>query len=241
MNWQTAKLICESIALLAVAGSAIFVAVEFHGVAVNLNASISTLNTTAKAAGDTLAALNGPCKDIQGDYVCPPLTQLSQTEKNVGILAAQSAVQVKQTGALITATANNMNAVGDSVKGVASHLDTTADALTGTAQGATQTLAAASTDLKTLDTSLTAFPPLLERSTATVGDLDALLKDKAVYRTLDNVQSMTSSGSAILIDARTLADKTTGDILKPKPWWMKIGPYGNDLVRAGCLLTGRCP
>ena len=99
----------------------------------------------------------------------------------------------------------------------------------------------AQTDLKTLDTSLTAFPPLLERSTATVGDLDALLKDKAVYGTLDNVQSMTSSGSAILIDARTLADKTTGDILKPKPWWQKIGPYGNDLVRAGCLLTGRCP
>jgi len=138
------------------------------------------------------------------------------------------------------------------IDGYASHLDRevsnlagsgsrTLDAITGTARGATETLSAAQTDLKTLDTSLTAFPPLLERSTATVGDLDALLKDKAVYGTLDNVQSMTSSGSAILIDARTLADKTTGDILKPKPWWQKIGPYGNDLVRAGCLLTGRCP
>jgi hypothetical protein len=138
------------------------------------------------------------------------------------------------------------------IDGYASHLDRevsnlagsgsrTLDAITGTARGATDTLSAAQTDLKTLDTSLTAFPPLLERSTATVGDLDALLKDKAVYGTLDNVQSMTSSGSAILIDARTLADKTTGDILKPKPWWQKIGPYGNDLVRAGCLLTGRCP
>jgi hypothetical protein len=138
------------------------------------------------------------------------------------------------------------------IDGYASHLDRevsnlagsgsrTLDAITGTARGATDTLSAAQTDLKTLDTSLTAFPPLLERSTATVGDLDALLKDKAVYGTLDNVQSMTSSGSAILIDTRTLADKTTGDILKPKPWWQKIGPYGNDLVRAGCLLTGRCP
>lgn len=138
------------------------------------------------------------------------------------------------------------------IDGYASHLDRevsnlagsgsrTLDAITGTARGSTDTLSAVQTDLKTLDTSLTAFPPLLERSTATVGDLDALLKDKAVYGTLDNVQSMTSSGSAILIDARTLADKTTGDILKPKPWWQKIGPYGNDLVRAGCLLTGRCP
>ena len=140
------------------------------------------------------------------------------------------------------------------IDGYASHLDRevsnlagsgsrTLDAITGTARGSTDTLSAVQgrRDLKTLGYIADgAFPPLLERSTATVGDLDALLKDKAVYGTLDNVQSMTSSGSAILINApgRWQTRRLGKHILKPKPWWQKIGPYGNDLVRAGCLLTG---
>jgi hypothetical protein len=192
-----------------------------------LSLKVSLTFSKVNQALDTVNALCAPGP-------CGTLANVDKVVVKVGDAIVQTQLVERGTSPHVIAAMDTLNAS-------ASKLGGTADALTGTAQGATQTLAAASTDLKTLDTSLTAFPPLLERSTATVGDLDALLKDKAVYGTLDNVQSMTSSGSAILIDARTLADKTTGDILKPKPWWQKIGPYGNDLVRAGCLLTGRCP
>ena len=46
--------------------------------------------------------LNAPCTDFHGDYECGPIKQASQTEKNIGILAAQGALQTKQSGQLIT-------------------------------------------------------------------------------------------------------------------------------------------
>ena len=107
MTWATAKLAAETITLLAVAGSAIFVAAEFHKVAVNLKQTVTGLNGIEKATADTLNALNAPCKDFQGDYICGPIQQLAQTEKNIGILAARSAQQVQQTATLVNAAARN--------------------------------------------------------------------------------------------------------------------------------------
>ena len=233
MNWQTPKLIAETLCLLAVGLSAAFFAWDTHQTQVVIRGEVGAiaLPQTIQGLNAALDTINGRCG---AGHPCGTLANVDKVVVKVGDAIVQTQLVERGTSPHVIAAMDTLNAS-------ASKLGGTADALTGTAQGATQTLAAASTGLKTLDTSLTAFPPLLERSTATVGDLDALLKDKAVYGTLDNVQSMTSSGSAILIDARTLADKTTGDILKPKPWWQKIGPYGNDLVRAGCLLTGRCP
>lgn len=45
------------------------------------------------------------------------------------------------------------------------------------------------------------FHVLSGQGTTTVTDLDALLKDKALHQSIDNFQSMTSSGSSILADA----------------------------------------
>ena len=230
-----------AIALTVAVGASVWGACGFTR---HLIIAVDRWGAAAPTAGKTDAVLdhiNRPCKGASGPDACGTLAQINKTVIDAGDAIVRTQLIERSTQPHIISamdefgqTAKHLSSTADSLKG-------TADAITGTARGATETLSAAQTDLKTLDTSLTAFPPLLERSTATVGDLDALLKDKAVYGTLDNVQSMTSSGSAILIDARTLADKTTGDILKPKPWWQKIGPYGNDLVRAGCLLTGRCP
>ena len=89
---------------------------------------------TVEKASSTLDAINAPCVGFHGSVTCGPIAQLSQTAKNVGIVAGLSAQQVKQSGVLIDSAAK-------SVTEVSAHVNRTADALTQTAQGATDTLA----------------------------------------------------------------------------------------------------
>ena len=197
------------------------------------------------ASGDStsrvLADLNAPCVGFHGSVTCGALAQLSQTTKDIGILAAQSALQVRQTGALITATAQNLNTVGESVKIAASHLSGTADALTGTANAATGTAQAATKALGTLNTTIGGFSPILTDSDTLLKTFNARISDPNIDKIIGNTEGITGHVDAVAGDLQKVADKTTGDILAPKPWWQKIGPYANDVVRAGCLITGRCP
>ena len=156
----------------------------------NLGNEAEELQRTTADIQRTVNTLSGPCKDIQGDYICPPLTQLSQTEKNIAILAGKSAQQTMQVGTLVTAVARNLDTVGDSVR-------TVAGTLSGTASQATQTLQQAQTDLQTANGSIQGIGPLISHSDATVTDLDALLKDQAIRNTLTNVQFATQSAAQI--------------------------------------------
>ena len=167
--------------------------------AYNANQAIATLN-------DTLVGLNAPCKDFQGDWICGPIPQLSQTEKNIGILAARSAQQVQQTATLVTATATTLTTVGQSVQ-------RTADSLTKTGDAATQTVQQAKTDLQTLNGSIAAVTPLVSHSDAAVSDLDAFLKSQAVTGSAENVQAITKDWALMSADLHIY----THPILNPDP------------------------
>ena len=113
---------------------------------------------TVDAVNATLAAVSAPCTGFHGSVTCGPIAQMSQAEKNIGILAAQGALQVKQSGALITATTQNMDKVTNSVAGEISALQGTTAALTTTAQTAT-------TSLQTITDGLT---PILSSTNTTI-------------------------------------------------------------------------
>ncbi len=195
----------------------------------DLSATVAKADSTLDVAGATFASLSGPCKDFQGDYICPPLTQLSQTEKNIGILAGQSALQVKQTGALVTATAQNLNTVGDSVKQVAT--------------AATGTLQQARTDLVTADGTIAAAKPVLVNLAATESDLDGILSENRAHiaSTLANVDGITANGNGILADGRKVSDKLTKDFVTPKRWYQNIGPKLSDVFDYGALAARHVP
>jgi hypothetical protein len=195
----------------------------------NPTATLGKLNST-------LDAINAPCSGFHGSTTCGPIAQLSQTEKNIGIVAAKSAQQVQQSGVLIQATASTLTKAGDSVALLSNHLDKTADALTETAQGA-------SVALGTANSSIAALLPLESAYTATGQDLDAVIRENSpsLHASLVNVAGMTDNGNGILVDLRKMSDKAEHDLDAPKPWWERGLAAGNDLVRAGCLITGRCP
>ena len=184
----------------------------------NLGNEAEELQRTTADIQRTVNTLSGPCKDIQGDYICPPLTQLSQTEKNIGILAGKSAQQTMQVGTLVTAVARNLDTVGDSVKQVASNLS-------GTAQAATGSLQQARTDLETANGSIAQIGPLLGHSDAAVSDFDALLKNPAILETLTNAQSITWNANEITADAKRVADDATKKYFTPLPWYRKAFPF----------------
>jgi hypothetical protein len=190
------------------------------------NASATAYNArgTVTAGNDLLAALNAPCKDFQGDYICGPIPQLSQTEKNIGILAGKSAQQVQQTATLVNASAATIKDAGDSVKKVAT-------ALAGTAQQATDTLAAARDDLTAAKPSLDALPPLVSHADATVSDLDAILTDNKIRigLTIAETANLTTNLSGIAANGRKVSDKLTADFVGPKPWYKRIAPSISDL------------
>ena len=182
---------------------------------------------TVEKASSTLDAINAPCVGFHGSVTCGPIAQLSQTAKNVGIVAGLSAQQVKQSGVLIDSAAK-------SVTEVSAHVNRTADALTQTAQGATDTLAEGKR-------TIAAIQPVLGAFKQDVDDINALLRDEAIHRTLANLDATTQNLGGITLDARLVSDKISADYLRPKTPWSRIGHVGLDLLDIGAMTARHVP
>ncbi|HUX43540.1 MAG TPA: hypothetical protein VMV57_02200 [Terracidiphilus sp.] len=167
----------------------------------------------------TLDAINAPCIGFHGSVTCGPLAQLSQTEKNIGIVAAQSALQVRQTGELITASAQT-------VKDVSAHLSRTADAATGTLNAASDTLGAGKA-------TILALQPVIGHSDAAVQHLDALIQSKDLADAIHHANGMTGSGDVILANAAQVSTKAKEDYMKARTPWGKFVTTGLDLIHLG--------
>jgi hypothetical protein len=72
-------------------------------------------------------------------------------------------------------------------------------------------------------------------------DLDALLKDEAIHRTLVNTADLTGNANGVVADGRKVADKLTEDFTAKKPWYKKIGPPIEDLWDYGALVARHMP
>jgi hypothetical protein len=201
-------LMLAGIAFLCVSGWQVWRAgktiVAADAAIVQVDGAVATLN-------GTLAALNAPCTGFHGSVTCGPIAQLSQTEKNVGIMAGQGALQIKQSAVLVQSAAR-------AVQSASADIHSTSLALTGTANAATGMLQQGQTDLSTMNDSIAATKPLIEASTATVRDYGALAP--FLKSTADNVQHMTFHLNAIAGDGQKVADKETTDFLKPTKWYM---------------------
>jgi hypothetical protein len=234
------------LATLVVAGSIAFSAWHLSNALDAWNKVGSGSQTFVTGLNQTMTTVNRPCggKDMNGKLLADgTLCALDTSIKKVGDILVTSQMQEKDVA---KAAQQNMAAVN----GLASHLGTVADSLStavsnigGTATAATGALNQARADLSTLDTSIAATKPLIDAGTKTINDADTsfFAKDSHIQLFIAHLDSTSAHVDATTGDLQKVADKTTGDILAPKPWWQKIGPFTNDAIRAGCLLTGRCP
>lgn len=170
--------------------------------------AVALTNTADKSLDGVnvaLATVNAPCVDNGHQVVCGTLAGTAQTEKNIGILAAQGAEQVKQSGALIQATTRNLDAVGAAVTGTMGRLNTTVDEIAGVARTANGSLATLSTHTQTaIDTANSALGTL---DTAIATQNAALSKSQADFQAvLDPIPAIEDD---VKISAYELGQTTT--------------------------------
>ena len=229
--------------LLILAGCAIFVSwrvartlQSFDDAAVVISNTVSSIDVgdvggTVDRLNATLDAINAPCTGFHGSSTCGVLAQAAQTEKNIGIVAGQAALQVRQTGTLIQASTANLDKAGKSVTDLTTHLTRTADAATDLTQELTTTI-------RTVNDRT---GPLLDAYTQSGNDLDALLKDHAVHETLDNVNDLTQNMAGVTLDLRKASDKATADYLRPVKWYMQPVRRFGEIWDIGAAVARHTP
>lgn len=169
-------------------------------------ASLSPLVSLGAQANSTLGAINAPCTGNHGSYSCGALAQLAQTEKNIGIVAGQSALQVKQSGKLIDSAA-------ESIQSVAAHVNTLADAGTRATSSATLTIQEAQATIRAAQPLLASLNQSAQASTVLLNSANARLRDPQIDALLAHIEGMSDSGDKMLADARWKEH----EILHPTP------------------------
>jgi hypothetical protein len=138
-------------------------------------------------------------------------------------------------------TLSEVNGVAQSLHGSADALHTELDSLHKTTDQATTLAAALTTSAQTMNQTIASAQPLLVASTRAVDHFDSLVNSPDLSHALSHVQGMTSSGDAILADARKVADKETADWLRPVPWWRVPIQKGGALIDIGAAVARHTP
>jgi len=187
-----------TLAMYAMVGAAaLLLLVQVSSMAKHADAE---LHANSVAAGAVLDHINRPCKGAAGPDACGTLAQLNKTAIDIGNITIATQEQVSQSGLLIAHSAALLDGIAADVHGEM------ADAQRAT-QGVTQATAQASALMEAGKTSVMALQPVLAAAAKTTLDVDALVLNSELPKTLSNVQSLTASGAAIADDARIEADK----------------------------------
>ncbi len=221
--------------LFILAGCAIFVSWRVGRVLESIDESAVTISNKVSSieVGDlagatdslnkTLDALNAPCKDFQGNYTCGPIPQLSQTEKNIGILAAKSAQQVQQSATLV-------NSAASAITSATQDVHTMALAGTDALGEGKKTIAAAQPLLASLTRTADA-------STAAVESFNALVSSKDLADAIHHTAGITASGDTILANGAEVSTKMKDDYLKSHTPWGRIWSVALDTYDYGAAFA----
>jgi hypothetical protein len=180
-----------------------------------------------KAAPDlapTLAAMNQSIAHLN-----PVITNANTAFKNLadatGDWSDSSKAQARDVRALLSAGGRTLDAVTEdahAVKPAIESVQTTSEAATGV-------LAQAQVDLVSLNAPIKSLNPLILNAGDAVDDLDALLKDRAVHQTLDNLADTTGSVKGLSSDLAFYAHP----ILNPDPCKTKKCTFGRVMTKVG--------
>jgi hypothetical protein len=172
------------------------------------NSTISQLNATVAEANQTLVQINRPCG---GGHPCGTLADLNKTMATIRGTVGQIEIAANHEDRNLT-TLDRQESV------------LFADAHQTLGNGA-ETLTAATAALGQAKETIGAAKPLLEASTASVKDMDAVVSDPGVKSTLANVSAMTENGNRISKDAADEADKLVHPPVKKLTFWGAIDGF----------------
>ena len=221
--------------LLILAGCAIFVSwrvartlQSFDDAAVVISNTVSSIDVgdvggTVDRLNATLDAINAPCTGFHGSSTCGVLAQAAQTEKNIGILAGQSALQVKQSSALVDSAAGAITSAAADVHALAENGSKTLNAATGL------TVALSERVPGTVDK----VDSLLGHSDAAVAHFDALITSPDIASAMHHAEGMTASGDTILGNVAEVSTKAKTDYMKARTPWGRFVTTGLDLIHLG--------
>jgi hypothetical protein len=185
---------------------------------------LTQAGTSFQSLNTTLILVNQPCG---GGHPCGLLSELNKSVTKVGDAIVTTQLQER-------ATAPHVIAAMDTFNTASQKLGRSADSLSGTAEATTAMMGES-------QRTIAATQPLLSAFASSGEDLDSLLKRKSVTDTLDNLDKMSASGSAILDDGRKVTDRVTADYLSPKPWWKKVYRFAGDTYDYGALFARHVP
>jgi hypothetical protein len=177
--------------------------VAFNGVLAEMSGAIEGLNGVTAKADRTLDEVNRPCGVRTGGSLmpCGTLATVNKAVVDLGDITIATQLQVSQTGKLIAHSSELLDGIAVDVHGEMTE-----------AQSAT----------RAITESVTAAQPLLVNAAKTTQDVDALVLNPAIPKTLVNVQAMTASGAGILDDARIEADRLAKPNKKKLGFWTGV-------------------
>ena len=235
MNWNTA---IRTAYLGMLTGAALWGGLSLYP---HLVRAVDAWGAAAPDTAATIAKTNTlldfvsrPCASVDAKgHLLPdgPICELNQAIHDIRKITTASGKQVQQTGRLIDSTTATMTEAGDSVKKVADKLSETAVATAGLTTEFTKTVATVNGRI----------PGLMDHADATVGDLDAILKDNAIHQTLASTAGITANFDGVTFDFARVTHKAAEDYLTPKPWYRKVGRYAGDAVDYGAFIARHTP
>ena len=200
MNWQTPKLIAETLCLLAVGLSAAFFAWDTHQTQLMARSALTNspaiLSAALAPANKTIVDTDQGVLDATAsirDIVISLLKPCPKPGKrgNCGLIPSLEQISPPTVAAV--------NMLGDS----SAKLGDAASALAGTARSATGTLDAARDDLVAAKPAIDALPPLVAQYTLTAKDVNALIMSDDVKKIIDSTATTSGNVAEMTTDSAT--------------------------------------
>ena len=138
--------------------------------------------------------------------------------KPCGLLANANKTVIKVGDAIVT-TQLQERAITPHTLAAMDSFKTAADRLSGTADAGTDSLKALTATLGTAQTTIQSLQGPIQGLSVSENNFNALLRNSAITRTLDNVAGVTGNMDDTSRDLKKVADRMTTDYLKPVPWW----------------------
>ena len=230
MNWQTPKLIAETLCLLAVGLSAAFFAWDTHQTQLLARAALTNSPAILSAAlapanktitdtdqgvldatasiRDIVIALLKPCPKPgkMGNGYFPPTTWAEGPLGPHQVLVEMSGKTVSGNCGLIPSLEQIPPPTVAAVNRLgdsSAKLGDAASALAGTARSATGTLDAARDDLVAAKPAIDALPPLVAQYTLTAKDVNALIMSDDVKKIIDSTATTSGNVAEMTTDSAT--------------------------------------
>ena len=208
--------------LLTVTGVVAWLGFEAHRVLVHLDGAIVRGEAIETKANATLINL----------------------DKGTATWAASAKEQTQAITELATDAHGTLSEADRALQGinpVTSALTDEVGALHKTTDAATTGVQALTTTIQTADHVITNLQAPIDGFTQDAADLDALLKDNAIHRTLEATATTSEQIAGVSTDLRKVTDKATADYLTPKPWYTKMGRFASDAFDYGALAARHIP